>query len=191
MSRQQTITLLAFILCGLCLTGEAGAGRDKSYTRTIENYEVPDVSLINQDGCKVELRKLLLSDRPVLVDFIYTTCTTICPVLSINFVNFQKTIIRESGNVTLVSISIDPEFDTPKAMKAYLNRYSAKPGWEFLTGSREDISRVLKAFNVFTLNKMNHYPVILLKSPSDRRWVRVYGLIGTSELLVEYEKVRK
>jgi protein SCO1 len=191
MSRQQTILFLAFILCGLCFTCEAGAGRDKSYTRTVENYEVPDVSLINQDGGKVELRKLLLSDRPVLVDFIYTTCTTICPVLSINFVNFQKTIIRESGNVTLVSISIDPEFDTPNAMKAYLNRYSAKPGWDFLTGSREDISRVLKAFNVFTLNKMNHYPVILLKSPSDRRWVRVYGLIGTSELLVEYEKVRK
>jgi len=189
--RRQTILLLASILCGLCFTCEAGAGRDKAYTRTIENYEVPDVSLINQDGVKVGLRKLLLSDRPVLVDFIYTTCTTICPVLSINFVNFQKTITREPGKVTLVSISIDPEFDTPKAMKAYLNRYRAKPGWEFLTGSREDISRVLKAFNAFTLNKMNHYPVILLKSPSDRHWVRVYGLIGTSELLVEYEKVRQ
>ena len=191
MSRQLMIPLLAIILCGLCFTSEAGAGREKAYTRTVENYEVPDVSLINQDGVKVDLRKLLLADRPVLVDFIYTTCTTICPVLSINFVNFQKTIIRESGNVTLVSISIDPEFDTPKAMKDYLHRYRAKPGWDFLTGSRENISRVLKAFNVFTLNKMNHYPVILLKSPSDRRWVRVYGLIGTSELLVEYEKVRK
>ena len=51
--------------------------------------------------------------------------------------------------------------------------------------------RVLKAFKVYTQNKMNHYPVILLKAPSDRRWVRVYGLIGTSELLEEYEKVRK
>jgi protein SCO1/2 len=149
------------------------------------------VTLINQDNVKVSIRKLLSSDMPVLVDFVYTTCTTICPVLSINFANFQKTIIEERGTTQLISISIDPEFDTPKAMKAYLKRYNAKSGWDFLTGSRADISRVLKAFKVYTLNKMNHYPVILLKSPTDRRWVRVYGLIGTSELLVEYEKVRK
>ena len=191
MPRKQTMLLLYLLLTSLCLSSEAWAGRDKSYTRTLENYEVPDVQLINQDGVKVSLRKLLASDSPVLVDFVFTTCTTICPVLSINFANFQKTIIEESGTSQLVSISIDPEFDTPKAMKAYLKRYNAKPGWDFLTGSRDDISRVLKAFKVYTPNKMNHYPVILLKSPLDRRWVRVYGLVGTSELLVEYEKVRK
>ncbi len=190
MPRKQTLLLLCLLL-GLCLSNEAWAGRDKTYTRTLENYEVPDVTLINQDGVKVSLSKLLTSDRPVLVDFVYTTCTTICPVLSINFANFQKTVIEESGTTQLVSISVDPEFDTPKAMKAYLKRYNAKPGWDFLTGARDDISRVLKAFNVYTLNKMNHYPVILLKSPSDSRWVRVYGLIGAGELLVEYEKVRK
>ena len=191
MPRRQTVLFLCLLLVSLVISSEASAGRDKSYTRTLEHYEVPDVMLINQDNVRVSLRNLLSSDSPVLVDFVYTTCTTICPVLSINFSNFQKTIIEERGTSRLVSISIDPEFDTPKAMKAYLKRYNAQPGWDFLTGSRDDISRVLKAFKVYTLNKMNHYPVILLKSPSDRRWVRVYGLIGTSELLVEYEKVRK
>jgi len=191
MNRTLALSLAYLLFISLFTVSEAGAGRDKTYTRTLENYEIPDVMLVNQDNVKVSLRKVLLTDRPVLVDFVYTTCTTICPILSINFTNFQKTIIEESGSTQLVSISIDPEFDTPKAMKAYLKRYNAKPGWDFLTGTRDDISRVLKAFNVFTLNKMNHYPVILLKSPTDRRWVRVYGLIGTSELLVEYEKVRK
>ena len=191
MPRKQARLLVYLLLTILCLSKEVWAGRDMTYTRTLENYAVPDVTLINQDGIKVNLRKMLSTDRPVLVDFVYTSCTTICPVLSINFANFQKTIIEESGKTQLVSISIDPEFDTPKAMKAYLKRYNAEPGWDFLTGTRDDISRVLKAFKVFTLNKMNHYPVILLKSPSDSRWVRVYGLVGTSELLVEYEKVRK
>ena len=191
MPRRTTLLLLCLLLISLAISSEAWAGRDKSYTRTLEHYEVPDVMLINQDNVRVSLRNLLSSDSPVLVDFVYTTCTTICPVLSINFANFQKTIIEERGTTRLVSISIDPEFDTPKAMKAYLKRYNAQPGWDFLTGARDDISRVLKAFKVYTPNKMNHYPVILLKSPLDRRWVRVYGLIGTSELLVEYEKVRK
>jgi protein SCO1/2 len=192
MTRRQILLFLCLILISSrLLVREAWAGRDKTYLRTLENYEVPDVTLINQDGVKVNLRRLLTSDNPILVDFVYTTCTTICPVLSINFANFQKTIIEEHGTTRLVSISIDPEFDTPKAMKTYLKRYHAKPGWDYLTGSRADISRVLKAFNVFTQDKMNHYPVILLKSPVDKRWVRVNGLVGTSELLVEYEKVRK
>jgi len=187
MPRLRTMLILILFFAVLGLSGEVQA----KYTRTVENYEVPDVTLVNQDGVRVGLRKLLTSDKPLLVDFVYTTCTTICPVLSINFANFQKTIIAESGKTQQISISIDPENDTPKAMKAYLKRYNAKPGWDFLTGSREDISRVLKAFNVFTLNKMNHYPVILLKSPFDSRWVRIYGLIGTTDLLVEYEKVRR
>jgi protein SCO1/2 len=183
MPRQLTILLV--LLLSLSFASEALA----RYTRTLEKYDVPDVTLVNQDGIKVNLRKLLTSDKPILVDFVYTTCTTICPVLSINFANFQKTIVEESGKAQLVSISVDPEFDTPKAMKAYLKRYGAKPGWDYLTGSREDITRVLKAFKAYTANKMDHYPIILLKSPFDERWVRVYGLIGTNELLVEYEKV--
>ena len=190
MTRKQTTLLLCLLLASLCFLNEAWAGREK-YTRTLENYEIPDVTLVNQDGVKVNLRKLLLCDHPVLVDFVYTTCTTICPVLSINFANFQKTVLEERESFHLVSISIDPEYDTPAAMKTYLKRYNAKPGWDFLTGSREDISKVLKVFKVYTQNKMNHLPVTLLKSPADSRWVRVYGLMGTTELLVEYEKVRK
>lgn len=179
--------LICLAVAGSCLVNQAGA---ETYTRTIERYKIPDVTLINQDGARIGLKKMFSCNKPVFVDFVYTTCTTICPVLSVNFANFQKQIDVESGKALLVSISIDPEFDTPKEMKTYLKRYRAKPGWEFLTGSREDIDQVLKAFNVFTLNKMNHLPVMLLKSPSDEKWVRIYGLINAEKLLVEYEKVR-
>ncbi len=185
MIRRSLILLLFVAACGPALAAAA------SYSRTLENYQVPDVTLLNQDGERVRLREVLLPpDRPVLVDFIYTTCTTICPVLSVNFVNFQRTIKNESAKVQLVSISIDPEFDTPRELMKYMKRYEAKPGWQFLTGSRQDIDRVLKSFNVYTVNKMEHLPVTLLKSPADSRWVRIYGLISTGKLLVEYEKVK-
>jgi protein SCO1/2 len=191
MSLRWSVLLMSlFLIIGSYRLSEA-AEKVQSYTRTIENYQIPDVTLINQDGARIELRKLLAFDGPVLVDFVFTTCTTICPVLSSNFANFQKTIIAESGKARLVSISVDPDFDTPKEMNAYMKRYQAKPGWDFLTGSRADIDRVLRAFNVFTRDKMDHPPVILLKSPTDSRWVRIYGLIGTNKLLVEYEKVRQ
>ena len=190
MTRLVTL-LLAFLVYGLAPAEKALAARNTSYTRTVETYQVPEVTLINQDGARVSLRSLLTQDSPVLVDFAYRTCTTICPLLSANFANVLRTLIEESAKVRMVTISIDPEFDSPQQMKAYLKRYQAKPGWDFLTGSRQDIDLMLKAFKIFIRNKMDHPPVILLKSPSDTRWVRVTGLVGTSELLVEYEKVRR
>ena len=189
------LILLAILWTALFPAVPVSAGTSKNYTKAVERYDVPDVTLIDQDGKKVRLKKLMMtSDKPLLVDFIYTTCTTICPVLSANFVNFQRTLGAESGKTRLISLSIDPEHDTPKVMKAYLNRYQAKPGWDFLTGSKQDMNRVIRAFNalgVYSENKMEHYPLILMKAPARDQWTRIYGLIGTTELIKEYEEVRK
>lgn len=193
MVRKRTVwTLFCIIFIAALAPGHrAEAAAKQSYLRTMEKYEVPDVTLINQDGEKVKLKELLLSDKPVLVDFIYTTCTTICPVLSANFTNFQRQGEAKTGPYRLVSISIDPENDTPKAMKTYLSRYLAKPGWDFLTGKHSDIDKVLTALNANTPNKMDHYPLILIKSPSQESWVRINGLIGTAPLMKEFKEVAK
>ncbi|HXX57174.1 MAG TPA: SCO family protein [Thermodesulfovibrionales bacterium] len=184
--------ILFFLLSSLVVTSDGvRAETNEKFKRTVENYAVPDVTLVNQNGKKVRLRTLLNSDKPVLVDFIFTTCTTICPVLSIGFCDFQRKLGPESAGVNLVSISIDPDNDTPKAMKAYLQRYDAKPGWDFLTGRREDIEKVLKALDAYTSDKMRHLPLILLHGPAETRWVRIYGIIGTRDLIREYQKVLK
>ena len=194
MIRQNFFSLIIF-LCTLVFVFSAAAvqaATEQKYIRTVENYVIPDVTLINQNGAKVRLKTLLTSDKPVLVDFIFTTCTTICPVLSANYSNFQRKLGPESAKVQLVSISIDPENDTPEAMKSYLeNRYAAKPGWDFLTGSKKDIDLVIKAFDAYSQNKMAHLPLILLRSMSDNRWIRIYGLIGTAELIREYQRALK
>jgi len=157
------------------------------YKRTLETYQVPDVTLVNQDGKRINLKALLDSGKPVLLDFIYGTCTTICPVLSIGFSHFQKKLGPAAGNVQLVSISIDPDNDTPEVMKEYLERYDAQPGWDFLTGKREDIIAVMKAFDAYVINKMNHYPLTILHAPGDDKWVRINDLLATSDLMNEYQ----
>lgn len=177
-----TITL---ILCG---TSRAYSAEQK-YKRTIENYTMPDVALINQNGVKVRLKDLIQSNKPVVVDFIFGTCTTICPVLSAGFINLQNKLGLDSQKVHLISISIDPENDTPKVMKEYLKRYRAKPGWDFLTGSRKNIDRVMYAFNAYIPNKMSHYPLTFIRSPADGTWVRIFGLMSSSEFLSEFQKV--
>lgn len=161
---------------------------DKRYQRTTENYTVPDVTLVNQNGAKVKLRKLLQSDKLVAVDFIFGTCTTICPVLSAGFATLQDKLGTDTQKVQLVSISIDPENDTPKVMKDYLKRFWARPGWDFLTGTRADIDKVMYAFSAYIPNKMDHYPLTLIRGPNDSKWIRIRGLMSGAEFMSECRK---
>lgn len=179
--------LLFFFSLLIAVTPASAA--ELKYKRTIENYTIPDVTLVNQNGARVKLRNLVKSDKPVVVDFIYGTCTTICPVLSAGYVNLQRKLGPDSANVHLISISIDPENDTPRVMKEYLKRYRAKPGWDFLTGSRAEIDTVMHAFNAYISNKMYHYPLNLIRNPRDATWVRIFGLTSSSEFMNEYTKV--
>jgi len=158
------------------------------YTRTVHEYTMPDVVLINQDGQRVRLKSLLETDQPVVVDFIYGTCTTICPILSAGYSHLQRKLGDSSASVQLVSITIDPEHDSPEVLKDYLKRYRAKPGWSFLTGSRKDIERVMTAFDAFFRDKMNHQPLTFIRSPGDGNWIRLYGLLSGADFMNEYQK---
>jgi len=183
---KRTAVFLALILCWF--VGAVPAEARQSYKRTTEKYKVPDVTLINQQGVKVPLRNILQSGRPVMFDFIYTTCTTICPVLSAGFTNFQRKMGADAAKAHLVSISIDPENDIPPKMREYLMRYQARPGWDFLTGSRSDIDKVIAAFDTGASNKMSHLPIIIIWSPATGTWTRIYGLLGTTDLIEEYKR---
>jgi protein SCO1/2 len=179
------LSIVTALLLGITDTSEGGL----KYERTVEEYSIPDVTLVNQEGEVVRLREILNSDAPVFLDFIYATCTTICPVLSVGFSNFQKKMGPETQRVRMVSISIDPDNDKPEVMKKYLERYKARPGWDFLTGTREDIFAVMRAFDAYVPNKMSHYPITFLRAPGQEKWVRIYGLLSTKELTMEYEEL--
>lgn len=160
---------------------------NKRYKRTLAAYSIPDVTLINQDREEVNLKDFLNSGKPVLLDFIYGTCTTICPILSAGFSNMQKKLGPDIDKVHFVSISIDPEYDTPEMMRQYLDRYRGQPGWNYFTGTRKDIDAVMHAFDAYVSNKMSHYPLTFLWLPGNEKWVRIYGMISTKDLMSEYK----
>ena len=190
MSRNRLIILSLLFIASLSIVSQTASAGEPKYKRTIESYIMPDVTLVNQNGTRVKFKDLVInSSKPVVVDFIYGTCTTICPVLSAGYVNLQRKLGQNSTNVHLISISIDPENDTPKVMKEYLKRYRAQPGWDFFTGSRADIDKVMHAFDAYIPNKMYHYPLTLIRDPKNGKWVRVFGLTSTSEFMNEYKKV--
>ena len=188
MTWRLTLLFLFLILTVTLTVGRSSASAEQKYRQSIEKYDVPDVTLVNQDGKKVRLRELLSTSKPVIVDFIFGTCTTICPILSASYANLQKRLGPDSEKLQLVSISIDPENDTPKVLKEYLKRYRAKPGWDFFTGTRADVDKVMYAFNAYIPNKMSHYPLTLIRSQDQGKWIRIFGLMGSAEFLNECRK---
>jgi len=181
--------ITALLVLTVLLTPLSAVAEVKKYKRSIEKYSIPDVVLVNQDGARVKLTSLLSGDQPVVVDFIYGTCTTICPVLSAGYANLQSKLTAEGRKPKLISITIDPENDTPYIMKDYLKRFRAKPGWDFLTGSRADINAVMRAFNAYIPDKMSHYPLNLIRVPKDGSWVRLFGIMSSREFMEEYQNV--
>jgi protein SCO1/2 len=161
----------------------------KKKTRTLVKYNVPDVVLINQDGEKVKLKPFLDSDKLVVLDFIFTTCPTICPILSAGMSSLRDRLGPEAQNIQMVSFTIDPEYDTPEIFKEYSQRFGSQEGWEFLTGSRKDIDKVMKAFNAYVADKMDHAPLTFMHAPGAAEWVRINGLMSTAELVTEYNKL--
>jgi protein SCO1/2 len=126
---------------------------------------------------------------PVLLQFIFTTCPTTCPVLSEVFAVAQDTLGPELHNVRMVSISIDPEHDTPARLQEYAQRFRAKQQWRFLTGKRAAIVAVQKAFEASWTNKMRHAPRTYMRAAFDAPWVRLDGFVSATDLVAEYYRL--
>jgi protein SCO1/2 len=163
--------------------------KESAYERSIENYRVPAVSLMNQDRKMVSLDEYLDPGKTVVLDFIFSTCTTICPIYGALYTDFQKKLGEDRDDVQLISISIDPEYDTPEKMKEFLANYGAKEGWDYFTGTKKDVEAVMKAFDAYVPNKMRHYPLTFIRPKGKQMWIRILGLIGGSDLLLEYGKL--
>jgi protein SCO1/2 len=143
-------------------------------------YTIPDVTLTDEDGSSVRLQDVMSGDQPLTVNFIFTSCTTICPVMTATMLQMQSQLAGESRMPRFVSISIDPDFDTASVMKSYASRYGAD--WTFLTGSHDDVMRVLQSFDAYRGSKVNHFALTLLRAGNDADWTRVEGLTSAQEL---------
>ncbi len=165
------------------------AMQSREYRRSTDSYSLPDLDLIDMHGDAVSIGKLLATDQPLVVNFIYTSCTTICPIMSATFSQAQRQMGEAAKPVKWVSISIDPEYDTPARLREYAERFHVGPNWQFITGDLQRIIALQRAFNVYNGSKTNHRPVTLLRAGRDRPWVRLEGLTSGAELVAEYQQL--
>lgn len=175
----------------------AGADEGKSHSHALApgykvsmaDYTVPDLTLVRDDGRKVSLVKEMDDGRPVILNFVYTTCPGICPVMSHIFWQFQEGLGAERVKVHMMSISVDPEQDTPPRLREYAQKFSAGSQWQHYTGTTAASVAVQKAFDAYRGDKMSHDPLTLMRLAPAKPWVRIDGFASAIELVQQYGKL--
>jgi protein SCO1/2 len=166
--------------------GNATPTRDSDVRRSPAQFAVPHVTLVRDDGKSVDLAAELDDGRPVVVNFIYTSCTTICPMSSQVFEQFQEDLGSARDSVHLVSISIDPEQDTPARLRAYAAQFHAAKSWNHYSGTLAASVAVQRAFNAYRGDKMSHVPLVLVRAAPGKPWIRLEGFARADDLIAEH-----
>jgi protein SCO1/2 len=152
-------------------------------------YRVPDVTVVDTRGRSVRLPGPMDVDTPLLVNFIYTTCSTICSTQTATLVELQRQLAAHGARARFVSFTIDPDNDTPQRLAAFARQFSIERDWDFYSGDFDEMLRVQKAFDVYRGSKASHPPVVLMRRSPKAPWVRVEGFATPSDLLGVYQKL--
>ncbi len=157
---------------------------DKTAQPSTFRLSIPDVEVLNQDGQRVKLYTDLIKGRRVVINFIYTTCKAVCPLSGDNFARLQAHLGEGLGkDVYMLSITTDPENDTPVQLKNWSQRYHPKAGWTFVTGDATAMNAVLRALTGEGARRGYHNPVAFVVDDERGAWKRTNGLEAPAKLV--------
>ncbi|MCM3652020.1 SCO family protein [Metabacillus litoralis] len=151
---------LLFLLVASLLSFVSACGNSSPIKDPL-NYEVQSFQYTNQDGKSVSLEDL--QGDVWVANFIFTSCTTVCPPMTAHMSELQDKIAAEGLDAKIISFSVDPEIDTPEKLKKFTEPYSLSfENWSFLTGySQKEIENfAMKSFKTFVKKPDNDDQVI-------------------------------
>jgi cytochrome oxidase Cu insertion factor (SCO1/SenC/PrrC family) len=144
---------------------------------------IPDARVLDQDGKRLNFYTDLVKGKTVAINFIFTTCTTICPPMTATFRRVQQQLGERIGrDVRLISVSVDPVTDTPERLAAFAAKFKADAGWTFVTGDKPEIDKLLGALGASVSDKTDHSPTIIIINDVTGKATRTYGLAPPSRL---------
>ena len=149
----------------------------------VSSMKIPDARVYDQDGKLHHFYSDLVKGRTVAISFIFTTCTGVCPPITATLRRVQQQLPARSPAIQLISVSVDPETDTPERLRDFAAKFHAGPGWTFVTGDRTEIDSILRALGVSVANKNDHTPMILIGNEPRRQWTQMYGLSSPTALV--------
>jgi mono/diheme cytochrome c family protein len=137
---------------------------------------IPNVPVTTQDGATLHFYDDLIRNKLVVISFIYTSCTDLCPLTTARLAEMRDMLGDAVGrDVFFISMTVDPETDTPERMKAFADAYDAKgPGWQFVTGQPADIKRINERFGDKSAERglSDHRNEIVIGNGATADWTR-------------------
>jgi len=168
-------------------------GGDKSAGQKEETLKVsfPDLEVSNQRGEKVRLYSDLIKGKVVVVSFFFTSCTYVCPIQGAALSRLRESLGDRLGrDVHFVSISTDPETDTPLRLREWGERFHVGRGWTLVTGEKEEMNSMLAKFTGDVAGARDGHAInVYVGDDKSGRWVVGSGLMGVAEYLAHIEKV--
>lgn len=169
----RALAAVAIVLACLARTGPAAAAANQSPWGA--DY-FPNVPLVTQDGRKVRFFDLI-KGKVVAINFIFTGCSAACSMETARLRQVGDLLGDRLGkDVFFISISIDPDNDTPQTLKEYKEKFKIGPGWTFLTGRIEDIDELRQKLGLYyppqfgVDNKNDHDLNLVIGNQATGRW---------------------
>lgn len=133
-----------------------------------------DTALLAHDGRTLRFYSDVLKDRVVLINFVFTGCGDACPLITQKLLHTRQLLGAQARDVRFVSISVDPDNDTPKTLAAFAERQSAVwPEWIWLTGAKNSVEAVTSRLGAFTEDPRSHVTGMIIGNLRTDRWTRV------------------
>jgi cytochrome oxidase Cu insertion factor (SCO1/SenC/PrrC family) len=186
----QALLVLALTLC-LQTQAEAGPAQTNTPTSEEKGREwFTDTVLVTQDGKRVRFYSDVLKDRVVVISFLFTRCTTACPMIAAKLNQIREKLGDRFGReVRFISITVDPEHDTPQRLKEFAHQHrAAHEAWTFLTGNKKDVDQVIARLGQYVENIDGHSTVLIAGNEKQRHWTKIRPDVPPSAVA---EKVRQ
>jgi cytochrome oxidase Cu insertion factor (SCO1/SenC/PrrC family) len=155
----------------------------KTETSSFSSSKIPNARVVDQNGKQLNFYTDLIKGKSVAINFVFTTCTAICPSLAATFRRVQQEARTRGVDVQLISVSVDPTVDTPERLQEFAKKFKAEAGWTFVTGDKAEIDSVLQALGVAVVNKNDHTPMVLIGNDVSDHWTRTYGLSSPATIV--------
>lgn len=172
-TRRVLMLSAAGALAALALRPAAAAGDAAAREAKARGY-FTDTVLQAQDGRSLRFYSDVLKDQVVLVNFVFTECGDSCPLITHKLLQARQSLGPQARNVRYVSITIDPERETPQTMAAFARKHGAiDPQWLWLSGSKANIELVTKRLGAYTDTREEHFTGLIVGNLRTDRWVKI------------------
>ncbi|MFC5697282.1 SCO family protein [Pseudomonas sp. GCM10022186] len=189
-TRRKLIGGLGAGVLGLAALGALGAAGERRPTPGAGTARFPNPILLTHQGRRVAFYDDLIRGKVVVLNMMYASCGRNCPTATVNLRKVQQMLGERLGrDVFMYSITLQPELDQPRHLQEYIDKFGIGPGWQYLTGTPQDILDLRYALGFYDVdplvdgNQLTHTGMVRIGNEAINRWTMAPSLTDPEHIL--------